>query len=144
MWHENLIELFKEYEKKGGNKHTLAEKANLPYDTVKRVLSGKTPNPTLDTLDRLATALDCSLGDILVGTRAIIGTQTLAEVQEKLDTVTAGKQLVLAQNEILKEKNAALEKEVELLKMQMAYKDELIAVHNIYLNFIKNQDGKNG
>ena len=98
MWYNNLLEIFNT---SGLNKQQLAEKSNLPYDTVKRVLSGKTPNPTLDTLDRLATALDCTLGDILAGTRAVIGDKTLAEVQERLDTVIAEKYLIFAKYKII-------------------------------------------
>lgn len=152
MWYNNLLEIYKEYEKKGGNRHTLADASNLPYDTVKRVISGQTANPTLDTLDRLATAFNtvfpCSLGDIVAGTRAVVGDKTLAEVQNELtemtalkETVEADRDFLNAENTILKEKNSTLEKEVELLKMQLAHKDELLAVHNIYLNLVKKQQG---
>lgn len=138
MWYQNLLGLYKDYERKGGNRHTLAEGANLPYDTVKRVISGQTANPTLDTLDRLATALNCTLGDILAGTRAVVGDKTLAEVQEELNAMTATKEsveaerdLLKAENAILKDENKSLLAKVELLTMQLNYKDEIIALYKI-------------
>jgi len=43
-----------------------AEKANLPVDTINKIRSGSTQNPNMDTLKRMAAALDCSV-DTLVG-----------------------------------------------------------------------------
>ena len=141
MWYQNLMIYYHEYEQKGGNRHTLAVAANLPYDTVKRVISGQTANPTLDTLDRLCGAFGCTLGDILAGTRAVVGDKTLAEVQEALNDMTVQRDLLLRERDELKEKNSTLEKEVELLKMQLVHKDELLATHIIYCNLLKMQQG---
>ena len=88
MWLDNLKELKKE---KGMTTKQLAEKANLPEKTVSRILSGKTANPYIDTLDRLATALGCKIGDILAGTNTVIGDKKLPALQEEVDTVTAEK-----------------------------------------------------
>lgn len=43
----------------------LADAANLPVDTVNKILAGITRNPNTDTLMRIAAALDCSLGELL-------------------------------------------------------------------------------
>lgn len=135
MWHENLLEIIK---KSGMTKTQIAEKGNLPYETVKRVVSGVTNNPYIETLDRFAIALGCSLSDILVGTKAVVGTEKMSEMQTQLDEITAEnatlkaeKEFSLAENAILKEENKTLNAKVELLTMQLSYKDEIIALHKI-------------
>lgn len=136
MWLDNLKEL--KQEKKMSAKQ-IAEKANLPDKTVTRVLSGHTTNPYIDTLDRIATALGASIGDILAGTNAVVGNTNLSTLQDSLDAVTAEKEtiiaerdLILAENTILKDKVSALSAENEILKMQIMHKDEIIALHNYY------------
>lgn len=52
-------------DERGWSNQQLAEAANLPPDTVNKILSGVTRNPNTDTLMRLAQALDCSLGDLV-------------------------------------------------------------------------------
>lgn len=130
MWLENLKELKKE---KGLSAKALAQKANLPEKTVTRILSGTTLNPYIDTLDRLATALDCTIGDILADTKVVVGDETLSSLQSNLDAVTAEKDLAVAENAILKDKVATLTAENDLLKMQLMHKEELLAVHNYYI-----------
>lgn len=134
MWLDNLKELKKE---KNVSTKQLAERSNLPEKTVTRILSGRTANPYIDTLDRLATALECSIGDILAGTKAVVGDNNLSTLQESLDTITAERDLLVAENTILKDKVTALTAENELLKMQLMHKEELLALHNYY-NKLKN------
>ncbi len=43
-----------------------AEKANLPVDTINKIRNGSTQNPNMDTLKRMAAALECSV-DTLIG-----------------------------------------------------------------------------
>lgn len=136
MWLDNLKEL--KLEKKMSTKQ-IADKANLPDKTVCRVLSGHTTNPYIDTLDRIATALGASIGDILAGTKAVVGDTNLSALQENLDAVTAEKEtivaerdLIIAENAILKDKVSTLSAENEILKMQIMHKDEIIALHNYY------------
>ena len=135
MWHENLLDIIK---KSGLTKTQIAEKGNLPYETVKCVISGATNNPFIETLDRFAIALDCTLSDILVGTRAVVGNEKMPQMQEQIDeltaantTLTAEKDLLLAENSILKDEVKTLNNKVELLTMQLGYKDQIIALHQI-------------
>lgn len=128
MWHDNLIELFKESKL---TKQQVAERGNLPLKTVVRVIKGETRYPTIDTLDRIATALGCTLGDIVAGTRAVIGTHTTAELEEKYKTAVAERDFALADNALLKEEVATLNHKIELLAMKISYQDEIIALHKI-------------
>jgi transcriptional regulator with XRE-family HTH domain len=136
MWLDNLKELKQE---KNISSKQLAELSCLPEKTVTRILSGKTLNPYIDTLDRLATALGCTIGDILADTKAVVGDVSLPALQESFDNLTAERDalkaerdLVIAENSILKDKNAALSAETDLLKLQLKHKEELLALHNFY------------
>lgn len=137
MWLDNLKELKKE---KNMSTKQLALLSSLPEKTVSRILSGVTANPYIDTLDRLAGALDSNLGELLAGTRTVIGDTSLATLQETIDNLTVEKDTVLAErdlmtaeNAILKDKITTLTAEIDLLKMQLMHKDELLALHNYYI-----------
>lgn len=129
MWLENLKELKKA---KGMSTKQIAEKTNLPERTVARILSGDTDNPYVDTLHRIVTVLGGSLDDILADTKMVVGEKNLATLQENVDVVSAERDLLKAENSILKDKISALTSENDLLKLQLAHKDEIIALHNYY------------
>lgn len=148
MWLDNLKEI--KQEKKMSVKQ-IAELANLPEKTVNRVLSGKTANPYIDTLDRIATALGCSIGDILAGTKAVVGDVSLSTLQENINSVVLEKETVEAQRDLFLAENTALKAEnsnlndqiktinakIEILEMKLAHKEELLAVHNLYNKLLK-------
>lgn len=57
-------------EQKGWTAAELAEEANLPVDTINKIRSGTTRNPSTDTLMRLAAAFNISLDELVNGTAA--------------------------------------------------------------------------
>ena len=57
-------------EQKGWTVAELAEEANLPVDTINKIRSGTTRNPSTDTLMRLASAFNISLDELVNGTAA--------------------------------------------------------------------------
>lgn len=135
MWHDNLLRLIKE---SNLTIKQISERGNLPYETVKRVVSGKTPNPYIDTLDHFAVALNCELKDILIDTK-IVGVEEVTKLQEQIDNLTltieqftAEKNLLLAETALQKDKITLLNAENDLLKLQLKHKDEIIAIHNYY------------
>lgn len=42
-----------------------AAKANLPADTINKIRAGATKNPSMDTLLRMASALNCSVDELI-------------------------------------------------------------------------------
>jgi hypothetical protein len=62
----------------------------------------------------------------------VVGEKNLATLQENVDTVTAEKDMLIADNKILNEKVATLTAENNLLKMQLMYTEKLLAVHDFY------------
>ena len=121
MWLDNLKELKKN---KGMTCKQIADATKIPESTIKRIFSGDTDNPYVDTVRRIAIALDSTLDE------------TLAEVKENTEVVEAERDLILVENEMLKAKNAALTTEIELLKKELQHKDELLALHNYYKSVI--------
>lgn len=129
MWLDNLKNLKKS---KGMTCKQLADATKIPESTIKRIFSGDTDNPYVDTIRRLAIALDSSLDDIFAETKVVVATETLAEVQEIAVAVEAQKEVIETKNDMLEAKVTALTMEIELLKKELQHKDELLAVYNYF------------
>ena len=136
MWLENLKALKKE---KGLSTKQIAEKSGLPEKTVSRIFSGDTDSPYVDTLHRIVKVLGGSLDDILADTKVVVGSTKLAVLSEEMDTVSAERDVIVAENAILKDKVAALTAEIDLLKLELRHKDEIIALHNYYNKLRSNE-----
>ena len=130
MWLENLKELKKS---SGMSSKQIADATKIPESTVKRIFSGDTDNPYVDTLHRIVIVLGGSLDDILTDTKAVVATESLVEVKETANVMEAERDLVAAENAILREKVAALTAENELLRMKLEHKEEIISLHNYYI-----------
>lgn len=129
MWLDNLKELKKA---KGMTSKQIANATNIPESTIKRIFAGDTDNPYVDTVRRIAIALDSSLDEIFAETKVIVATETLAEVQENAVAMEAEKEVIEVKNEMLEAKITALTMEIELLKKELQHKDELLAVYNYF------------
>ena len=112
MWLENLKELKK---KTGMSSKQIAERTRLPERTVNRIFAGESDHPYADTLDLIAKAMGYDLGDVFSETKVIVATEELVEIKETVDIVEAERDLTIAENEMLKAKNAAQATEIELL-----------------------------
>lgn len=136
MWLDNLKELKKS---KGMTVKQIADAIKLPEKTVSRIFSGDTDNPYVDTLHRIVTVLGGSLDDILADTKVVVGGQDLVQLQETVDEVAAERDriiterdLAIAESAALKSQVTALTAENELLRLKLAHKEEIIALHNYY------------
>ena len=129
MWLDNLKELKK---KTGMSSKQIAEMTHLPERTVSRIFAGESDHPYADTLDRIVKALGYDLGHIFADTEVIVASPKLVEIKDAVDVVEAERDLIVAENEMLKAKVAAMTTEIELLKRELQHKDEIIAIHNYY------------
>ena len=129
MWLDKLKDLKKE---KRMSSKEIAAKTGLPERTVARVFSGETDNPYMTTLIPVVNTLGGSLDDIFADTKAVVGNESLAVLQESVEEVEAEKDRIIAENAALKEEVAALISENKLLKLELTHKDELLALHNYY------------
>lgn len=56
----------KKYRNKLGiSQDTLSKKANLAFYTIAKIEAGATPNPTIETVKKIADALGVSLDDLM-------------------------------------------------------------------------------
>lgn len=141
MWLDNLKELKKS---KGMTLSQIADATKIPESTIKRIFSGDTDNPYVDTVRRIADALDTTLDNIFAETKVVLATETLVEIKENANVVEAERDLILVENDMLKTKNAALTTEIELLKKELAHKEELLVVHNFYRTHLEQLIKKEG
>lgn len=59
-------ENIKKYRNKLGiSQDTLSKKANLAFHTIAKIEAGTTPNPTIDTVKKIADALGVLLDDLM-------------------------------------------------------------------------------
>ena len=140
MWLENLKELKKS---KGMTTKQISEASKIPESTIKRILAGDS-EPLASTLHRIVMVLGGSLDYILADTNVVLSPQTITEVKESAEVVVAERNLIAVENDMLKTKNAALVTEIELLKKELAHKEELIAVHNFYRTHLEQLKKKEG
>jgi transcriptional regulator with XRE-family HTH domain len=133
MWLDNLKELKK---KTGMSAKQIADKTNLPERTVARIFSGDTDNPYVDTLRRIVAVLGGSLDDLFAESKIVVGGQDLLTLQSEVDRLTAENGLITAENVILKDKVVTLNAEIDLLRMKLEHKEEIINLHNYYKSVI--------
>ena len=129
MWLDTLKELKKE---KHLSAKQIAEKANMSERTVSRIFSGDTDAPYVDTLQRIAAALDVTLDDILGDSKAVVSNKNFTTLQEEVELLTAEVERLTAENAMLKEKADILSAAFDIQKMKLEHKDEIIALHNHY------------
>lgn len=129
MWLDNLKELKK---KSGMSSKQIAEGTLMPERTICRIFNGETSNPTITTLIPIIKFLGGSLSEIFADTKAIVGDETLATLQENKDVITAERDALIAENKILAEKVAVLSKELELTNLKLMYTEKLLSTHDFY------------
>ena len=129
MWIDNIKELKK---KIGMSSKQIADKTGLPERSVKRIFSGDTTNPYVDTIHRIAIALGSSLDEIFADTNAVVGTERLAALQENIEILKTDKDLLIADNNLLKSQVATLTARLELAETKLMYSEKLLAVYEHY------------
>lgn len=141
MWLDNLKELKK---KTGMSTKRIVELTNLPERTVIRIFSGETEHPYVDTLDIIVKALGYTLNDIFADTKVIVATDELVDIKDSVDVIAAQNDVMAVENDMLNAKVSALTTEIELLKKELAHKDELLALHKYYQTHIEQLVKKGG
>jgi transcriptional regulator with XRE-family HTH domain len=135
MWLDNLKELRKS---SGMSLKQIADATKIPESTVKRIFAGDTDDPYVSTIHRIVIALGGSLDHVLADTNAVLAQESLVEVKENAGVAEAERDLIAAENAILKDKVRALSAEIDMLKMQLKHKEEIIALHNYYNKLMQN------
>ena len=129
MWLDNLKEIKK---KSGMTTKQISEKSKIPERTINRIFAGESDHPYADTLDLIVKAMgDYDLGDIFADTNVVIATESIVEVKEAVEELTAEQNNLLADNTRLEKDLIAKDTEIQNLRDELArresqHKDELI------------------
>lgn len=110
---ENINAIRKE---KGITTKMMAERADLPLETIQRILDGTTENPRLDTMKKIAAAIEVELWELF-----FTGEKSFISMQKELISLRTERDALLADNAVLKDKAGFLRDKVDTLK------DDLIA-----------------
>lgn len=100
---------------KGISTKMLADRADLPIETIQRILDGTTENPRLDTMKRIADALEVGLWELF-----FTGERSFVTMQTELISLRTERDALLAETAVQKDKIDTLKDKVDSLK------DELI------------------
>ena len=101
---------------KGITTKTMAERADLPFETIQRILDGTTENPRLDTMKRIANALEVELWELF-----FTGDKSFVAMRNELISLRTERDTLVAETAVLKDKCGTLRDKVDELK------DDLIA-----------------
>ena len=109
---------------KGITTKMLAERANLPIETIQRILDGSTENPRLDTVKRIADALEVELWELFY-----TGDKSFISMQQELISLRTERDALVVENatqkitiEFLREKNDKLKDQIIDITMTMLNK----------------------
>ena len=125
----------------------IAEEGKMPERTVTRIFAGETALPYADTLYRIAVVLDLSLDELLADSKSVVGSKNYIVLNEEVNTLTAEVErlnselaLLNTENAVLKDKVGILTAENDILEIKLKHKEEIIALHNYYINKLKSTD----
>jgi transcriptional regulator with XRE-family HTH domain len=131
MWLDKIIEA---KEAKGITTKQMAEKIKtLPEETIRRILSGKTKTPRIDTVLDLGASVGLSSHEIFEESTAYVGGESLKALQAEIDTLKNERESIIAENKSLKEEVTSLSHENDILKIKLELKEEIISTHKYYI-----------
>ncbi len=131
MWLDKIIEA---KEAKGITTKQMAEKIKtLPEETIRRILSGKTKTPRIDTVLDLGASVGLSSHEIFEESTAYVGGESFKALQAELDTLKNERESIIAENKSLKEEVTSLSHENDILKIKLELKEEIILTHKYYI-----------
>ena len=143
MWLDIIRERRKEL---GYTIKYVAEASMLPERTTARIFSGETALPYADTLYRIAVVLDLSLDELLADSKSVVGNKNYIALHDEIDALkneverlNAELVLVRAENSVNKDRISVLTTENGILRLKLEHKEEIIALHNYYINHKPNE-----
>ena len=138
MFRERILE-----EKKRLNlsTRTMADtsRLHLSKETIGRVISGETSDPGVSTVLDIAETVGLKPYEAFMDATLAAEFKAFLELKSRSEETEAERIRIIADNENLKATNAGLVDRIRVLEMQLAHKEEIIAIHNHY-NKLKTND----
>ena len=123
MWRDRILAAQKE---KGITTKAMAEYAQMTEKSVTRILNNKTANPYVSNVLLLGASVGLSSKEIFSETGVVVGDQDLAILQANADRLTAELAKRDTELEGLKHQVTALTVEIDLLRLKLEHKEELV------------------
>ena len=111
---------------------------HLPEETIRRVLSGKTVDPGISTVLDLAESVGLNPYEAFMDATLAKEFKAFLDLKSKGEETEAERIRIIAENENLKATNSGLVDRIRVLEMQLSHKEELLALHNYYINLRSN------
>ena len=105
---------------------------HLPEETIRRVLSGKTADPGINTVLDLAESVGLKPYEAFMDATLATEFKAFLELKSRSKETEAERIRIIAENESLKATNVGLVDRIRVLEIQLSHKDEIIALHNHY------------
>ena len=117
MWRDRIIEAKKA---QGITTKQMAERIKtLPEETIRRILTGKTQTPRVDTVLELGAVVGLSPYEIFVETTSYLGDESFKALLVERDALAD-------ENKELRDKVVSLTHENEILQVKLELKEEII------------------
>lgn len=131
--------LLEEKKKLNISTRSMAErsKLQLPEGTIKRVLSGETFNPGIDTASDIAETLGMHPYEMFMDSGTAAEFKAYLELKHKADEAQAERVRLVAENEDLKFINKTLSDKIETLEMMIAHRDDMLQVYKDCIDIVK-------
>ena len=137
MWIDKIIEAKRA---QGISTRTMAARANLPEDTVTRILTRKTQDPRLDTVMRLAASVGMNVWQIFDESVSDLSGKSAQQLRNELEaereaTAVITAEIVHLRTELaeMQSKYSALESELKHALRETELMSEIVAIHNYYI-----------
>ena len=104
----------------------------LPEETIRRVLSGKTADPGISTVLDLAETVGLKPYELFMDETLAAEFKVFLDLKSRSEETEAERIRIIAENESLKATNAGLVDRIRVLEMMLEHKEEIIALHNHY------------
>lgn len=107
---------------------------HIPEETMCRVLTGKTADPGVSTVLDMGETVGIEPYELFMDSTLATEFKTYLSLKSRSEESEAERIQIIAENDRLKSANLSLTAEIERLRTEIKYKDEIIAIHNYYNN----------
>ena len=139
MFRERILE-----EKKRLNLsvRTMADtsRMHLSKETISRFLSGETADPGTETYIDIAETVGLKPYEAFMDATLAAEFKAFLELKSRSEETETERIRIIADNENLKATNTGLVDRIRVLEMQLAHNDEIIKLHNTYLELLLNKN----